>query len=213
MSKGGLPDSVQAIMMSGGRRITAAVRDEIRKEYKESSDRSRQAMVMAFHTYGVPDEFMAQILGVNPSEIGRRKQEALQNVTAEVNSIPEGPNLVAQIVVEGYSNLSLAVASVSQRAMDVLLTRIEGGDADPKDHLALQGYMKLMIESRNALTNRMERYGMLPLVPKNYVYGSVAGVQNQQAVDPIEDHMKVIAKKNGLDFDDLKRQIIEESVQ
>lgn len=208
MSENGDPTS---IALSGRRVITKSQREAIADQFRTASVNARRATVLAFHQYGLSDDRMADLLHCNPEEIAIYRQQALKAVEEDLDSLPEAPLLMAQVVIEGYANLSKTVMAISSHAIEKLVDRIEHGSDDKDTHRSIQGYMRVMIEMRDSMTDRMERYGQLPLVPKNML-----GQKNYRApeeVVPFEDQLKIVAKKAGVSLDDVRDQIIKESVQ
>lgn len=187
--------------LSGKRILSVEERVSFQRTYEEASERSRREMVAAFLMQGVSSERMADFLDVPAEEVDAHFKVAKRQVQKELESIPEGPLLMSQIVIEGYSRYA-------KRVFREIDNRIS--EADDKDVAPL---MKLGIEIMNQVADRMEKYGFV---------GKTAGIpgvshggsrtKKADSSGTFDSVLVEIAKEHDIDLQTLKNQTINESV-
>lgn len=198
------------ITLDGRRVLTEAEVLELRLMFETASVRARRTLVTTYLLQGLDSKRLAKLLKVPVEEVEDHYQSALKEIEQELDAIPEGPLLVAQVVIEGYSRY---VQRVMSKIDDMVDTFDPEETDDPRDHIALQGYLKLGIDTMDKLTDRLEKYGMLPVVPQNATsHGGVRnGSRNGASQDP-ESYLRLIAEKAGIDLEAEKRKMIQAAV-
>jgi hypothetical protein len=193
----------------GKRVFTEAERAEIDRNYARGSARARRAMVASFLLQGFSAERMARLLGVSVEEVTQHYEEAVNEIQAELESVPEGPMLMSQYVVEGYARYQQFVLSTVIRACKRL--------AKSGNFKEVPGLLRAGLDTMNAMSTKMERYGMLPVVlePKGQRGGLrlPGGNQKHPTTESFDEAIDRIARASGVDMAVLEKQAIDEAVQ
>ncbi|UCG11949.1 MAG: hypothetical protein JSU72_15745, partial [Deltaproteobacteria bacterium] len=143
---------------------------EIRSYIKRASDRSRQSVVLALLMQGVGPAQLSRFLLLDEDTIKADYENAVLELQQEMEDLPQGPLLLAKVVLEGYGRFT-------QRIMKSVHTSIEAIEAEEEpDHITIERYYRLGLDALDRLTDRMEKYGLLPIAPKTT--RSQGGVRN-----------------------------------
>lgn len=174
--------------------------------YRRSSVRARKALVTTYLMQGTSQKRLAEVLNVREKDIEDNYREALEEISEQLESVPEGPMLLAQVVIEGYSRL---LELSSKTLIDMLDKSIR---EEVSDHNSIRAYIRLRFELLDKVTDRMEKYGLLPVVSKSLLgHGGLRGMQPKSS-DNLADFLQDFAAEAGIDLEEEKRQAIEASV-
>jgi len=183
--------------------------EAIRTKYQRASNRRRKGMVQTFLLQGQTTEKMAKLLGVDEDEVTNHFLDAVEEIQSELELIPEGPLHASEIVIEGYSRLVQRILASCEEAQ----ARLGASTfVDPKAELAAQGYMKLSLEAFDKLTDRMEKYGLLPTVRSMGSHGGVRPGSTHQLKDNFNEVIREFAVENGVDLEAEIEQATKDSV-
>lgn len=183
--------------------------EAIREKYKRAENRTRRAMVATFLLHGQSIEKMSKILDIPEAEVRANYDDALEEIQQEMASIPEGPLHVSEVVVEGYSRLVQRILANCEEAQQRLAMSTF---VDPKAEMAMVAWSRLSLEAFDALTERMEKYGHLPMVPKSGLSHGGVRPGKIELKDSFDTVIREYAKEHGLNLDEETQKVIDQSV-
>jgi hypothetical protein len=186
------------------RLITQEERDQIRAAYASASSRSRQAIVASFLMHGMTTDRMAKILNVPLDVINRDYSDSVDQVRSGMDSAPEGPMMMSQIVIEGYVRYHQFVMSTIHDFISK-----HGDTEEGMKHV--RPMLKLGLEVLDAATKRMERYGVLYVEEKG-VKKLSGGVRVGEPADP-EAMLHAMAASHGVNLKLVEQEIIDASIR
>jgi hypothetical protein len=167
-------------------------------------------MVASFLLQGFTVDRMAKLLRIDPQIVAAHYEEAAKEVRGELQVVPEGQLLMSQVVIEGYARYQQFVLSTVIRGCRKLSRK--------SAYREVPQLIRAGLETLNSVTEKMEKYGMLPSgeskragrETRGGIRISGNGKDDSRSFDMEMDR---IAKKAGVNIDQLEKEIIEGSVQ
>ena len=150
---------------------------------------------------------MAELLDSDPASVEQHYKDAVEEVKQEMQELPEGPLLMAQIVLEGYSRFVNKIMKDVHGSVDKMKE-----EEDPS-HGLIQNYYRLGLDALDSLTDRMEKYGLLPIAPKSARSQGGVRASSGPSIQDVTTFLREVAAEQGIDLEEEAAKMIDESVK
>lgn len=181
--------------------LTPKERADLQKKYQRAQDRMRDQMVSTWLMQGVSAERMASLLDLPVGTINEHFENAIDEIRARMQEIPEGPFLLAQVVGEGYHRAGSIVLRTIQMRIDALLKDGEPtvnedgtvGKPGAVDDGALNSYLKTFMDTQDRMLKTMGKLGFVEFADTKGSGRSQGGVRGNAGAPPTDPYRELLA--------------------
>ena len=137
--------------------LTTTEIDSIKSTLARSAGRTRARLVFAYLLQGMTPGEMAAATGRSLQEVTDECQQVMTEVADQMDSQPEGPVIIGQLVLDGYARFMQRVMQATNSCVD----KAENS-SDPKYWSAASSLLRLSKETMDGHMDWMQKFGMLP---------------------------------------------------
>lgn len=178
--------------------LTTTEVDRVAAALARSSGKARARIVTGLLTQGLTPQQIADIQGRDVKDVQLECDDAVRAVVDQLEALPEGPILLAQVCLEGYALFTTRIMQAANECLDA--ARV----GNSKDWTAASSLLRLSKETMDQQIEWMQRFGMVP----NFSRGP--GRPRKEA-DP-EEQFALLVEKAGTTAEDIENDILASAV-
>jgi len=171
----------------------------IKASLSRAAGKARTRIVAGLIMQGLTTAQLAAIQGRPEEEVRLECQESISAVADQLESMPEGPMILAQTCLEGYGFFMTRVMRATE---ECLMQAQAGGNA--KDWTAASSMLRLSKETMDTHIEWMQKLGMLPNFTRPVG-------RPKKDVDP-EVKMRELATQAGTTVEEIESAIVASAV-